>query len=319
MTSLLTLASAAPQSALDPAGPYAGAIARLWWIFFITLSAIYVVVALFILTATFRRRASGESSDRRLTIAVSSAVGVTVTILFAFLFFSTSTGNALTSTNGKAPLKITVKAQQWWWSVQYEGADASRMITTANEIYLPVGRPAEVKLKSNDVIHSLWIPNLQGKRDLIPGHDSSFFIQADRAGKWEGQCAEFCGLQHAKMRLDVTAIPEAEFAKWVDAQLKPAVSPKSKDEQRGQQVFLSEGCPLCHAIGGTDAGGRSGPDLTHVASRRTLAAGAIPNTRGHLAGWILDPQGVKPGTNMPTNPLPPDDLNALLAYLRSLK
>lgn len=305
------------QSALDPAGPYSTAIADLWWIFFGVCAIVWVLVVAFMLVATFRGRR--DASERRLTLVIGVAAGVTVSILFVLLFLSTSTGNSLMTMGPKQPLMIHVTGQQWWWAVEYKDPTPVRQFASANEIYVPVGRPVHLVLKSRDVIHSFWIPNLHGKRDLIPGHTSSFVIQADRPGTYEGQCAEFCGLQHAKMRLSLTAVPEAEFIRWADSQRRAAKPPSTPLELRGQQVFLAGTCAMCHAISGTPAKGRSAPDLTHVGSRRMLAANSIPNAIGHMAGWIVDPQSIKPGNNMPSNPLPSDDLEALVAYLQSLK
>jgi cytochrome c oxidase subunit 2 len=175
-----------------------------------------------------------------------------------------------------------------------------------------------LSLTSADVIHSLWVPLLHGKRDLIPAYGRRLRIQADQPGIYGGQCAEFCGYQHAKMRILVIAEPSEVFAKWQQAQREPARAPSRDDERRGQQVFLAGSCVLCHAIQGTPAGGKVAPDLTHLASRRTIAACAAPNTAGHLAGWVLDPQRIKPGAKMPANRMNAEDLLNLLAYLRSL-
>jgi cytochrome c oxidase subunit 2 len=192
-------------------------------------------------------------------------------------------------------------------------------VRTANEIHVPVGRPVAIDLKSRDVIHSFWVPNLHGKMDAIPGRVTNTWLQADSPGVWRGQCAEFCGLQHAHMALTVVAHPAHEFEQWLSAQREPATQPTEEIALRGQQVFLSGPCMMCHTIRGTPALSAFGPDLTHVASRRTLAAGTIPNTRGHLAGWILDPQVIKPGTRMPPTALGSEDLQALLAYLERLR
>ena len=181
-----------------------------------------------------------------------------------------------------------------------------------------MGRPVELLLTSADVIHSLWVPELHGKRDLIPAYGRRLRIQADHAGIYRGQCAEFCGYQHAKMGLLIIAEPEPVFAAWQNVQRQSARTPSNELEARGQQVFLSGTCVMCHTVQGTPAGGKVAPDLTHLAGRRTLASGTLPNTRGDLAAWILDPQTIKPGTNMPANPMSPQDLEALLAYLRSL-
>ena len=175
------------------------------------------------------------------------------------------------------------------------------------------------KVTSHDVIHSFWVPNLHGKRDLVPGYVTAIWMQADRSGIYRGQCAEFCGRQHAHMAFEIVAESEADFERWLDAQRRLAVEPQTDAEQRGREVFLARRCSTCHTIRGTGAFATVGPDLTHVASREALAAGTIPNTRGHLAGWIVNPQTIKPGTAMPSNLLPADDLHALMAYLEILR
>jgi cytochrome c oxidase subunit 2 len=203
--------------------------------------------------------------------------------------------------------------------VQYLDPVASQRVTTANEIHIPVGRPVVLTLKSHDVIHSLWVPNLAGKKDLIPGHETTLALRADRPGRYRGQCAEFCGYQHGKMGLLVIAEPPETFAAWLEAQRRTPPPPTDPLPQRGQQVFLAGTCAMCHAIQGTSAFGRVAPDLTHIASRPTLAAATLPNRPGYRAGWIVDSQSLKPGNHMPPNPLNPPDLQALLAYLESLK
>ncbi len=172
---------------------------------------------------------------------------------------------------------------------------------------------------SNDVIHSFWVPNLHGKRDLIPSRVSTEWIEADRPGRFRGQCAEFCGTQHAHMALWVIAEPPAQFEAWMGRQLQPAVEPTSPDLEHGRQVFLNNACVFCHHIGGTTAAGQVAPDLTHLASRLTIAAGTLPNTKGNLAGWIADPQQIKPGNHMATLGLPAGDLQPLVDYLESLE
>ncbi|HEY0995954.1 MAG TPA: c-type cytochrome, partial [Gemmatimonadaceae bacterium] len=184
---------------------------------------------------------------------------------------------------------------------------------------IPVGEPVVLELESSDVIHSLWIPRLNGKVDLVPMHRNRLHLRADSAGRYLGECAEFCGHQHANMRLEIVAEPRADFERWYRAQLGTPAQPTDSLRRVGQGVFLGKGCPVCHNIAGTPASARSGPDLSHLASRRMIAAGTLPNTRGNLAGWILDPQGIKPGTKMPANQLLPSELEALLAYLESLR
>jgi cytochrome c oxidase subunit 2 len=323
------------QSALDPAGPQAGRIRGLWWLMLYTLTAVFLIVMCLLLVAAFRHRKprGGEMVDdapetkpnakreRRLSRSVKGGVGVTIVILFVLLVSSFLTGRSLYSiaSTGDNALTIEVTGHQWWWEVKYVNKTPSQIVTTANEIHIPVGRPVLFKLTSQDVIHSFWIPNLHGKTDLIPGHVAATWIRADRTGTYRGQCAEFCGHQHAHMAFTVVVESAEQFKAWYEAQLHPAIQPSTPEQARGQQVFLTSPCVMCHKIQGTDAGGAVGPDLTHIASRPTIAAGTLDNTRDHLAGWVVDSQQIKPGNRMPQNNLEPQDLQALLDYLQSLK
>jgi cytochrome c oxidase subunit 2 len=315
------------HSALHSGGPQAGRIEGLWWLMFWVCTAVFVLVMAALAAALTRRRPveSGlpgpipPESHRRMTRVVAGAVGVTVLILFGLLVASVSTGRAIASLSApKAPI-VKVTGYQWWWEVEYVDAVPGRRLTTANEIHIPAGEPVLVQLAANDVIHSFWVPNLHGKRDMIPGHDAEIWIQADRPGVYRGQCAEFCGHQHAHMGFLVIAQPREAYDAWYESQLQPAALPATPLQQRGRQLVETLPCALCHNLQGTDASGRTGPDLTHLASRRTLAAGTLPNTPGNLAGWILDPQTLKPGNHMPANAMASQDLEALLAYLGSLK
>jgi cytochrome c oxidase subunit II len=321
------------HSAFNSAGPQARRIEGLWWLFFWVSVVVYVVSMTFVLTAMWRKCQDARrdvpdapvvrpepQGERRLTIAVGTGVVITVVILFVLLLGDFITGRALHSlANAPGPLVIRLTGHQWWWELQYLDATTSNVFTTANELHVPVGRAVKIELNSNDVIHSFWVPNLHGKKDMIPGHPTSIYLQADRAGTYEGQCAEFCGYQHAKMRLLVIAEPEDQFNIWLSSQRQPAFDPTADVRRRGQEVFLGSTCIMCHTIRGTHAGSRVGPDLTHLASRQTIAAGSLPNVRGHLAGWVLDPQKIKPGARMPQNPLEAQDLHSLLEYLSSLK
>jgi cytochrome c oxidase subunit 2 len=192
-------------------------------------------------------------------------------------------------------------------------------VKLANEIHVPVGERVTLELESADVIHSFWAPNLHGKTDLIPGQVNRTTLRVDKEGAYRGQCAEYCGTQHAHMAFWVVAEPKEKFEAWLAAQRKPAPEPADATLAKGREVFLAAPCAMCHAIQGTPAHASVAPDLTHVATRRTLGAGTIPNTTGHLAGWVVDSHGIKPGNQMPPNPMDSDDLQALLAYLGSLK
>jgi cytochrome c oxidase subunit 2 len=219
----------------------------------------------------------------------------------------------------KNPITIQITGHQWWWEVIYPSPQADQTVTTANEIHVPVGKPVVILTNSYDVIHSFWPPNVNGKRDLLPGYSSAMWFQIDQAGVYHGQCAEFCGLQHAHMGFSIIAEPDNVFEAWKAQQLKPAPEPTQADAKHGREVFLTHACLMCHTIRGTDAGSRVGPDLTHLAGRAMIAAETLPNTRGALAGWIVDPQRIKPGNKMTPNPLAPDDLQDLITYLGTLQ
>jgi cytochrome c oxidase subunit 2 len=312
------------QSVLSPAGPHAALIRdALWHPMYAAALVTFVLVVAALVWAVVRRRRAERSEDgppeRRLGLAVGAATLVTTLVLFAVLVLSTTTGRAITATPGHEAIQVRVTGHQWWWEVQYRDSLAQHWVTTANEIHVPVGRPVVVELLSTDVIHSFWPPSLSGKRDLIPGRENSLWLQADSAGVYRGQCAEFCGHQHAKMGFLVVAEPPDSFVRWLGQQRDTAVTPTDSLALRGQEVFLGASCPMCHSIAGTPAGSRVGPDLTHLAGRRTLAAGTLPNTRGNLAGWITNPQAFKPGAKMPSNAFTAADLQALLAYLETLR
>ncbi len=328
MTLLLQQALQVPGrlSALAPTGPEAILIRDwLWRPMYATALVTYVLVVGALLWAAFRRRSAPaeegapEGPKRRLGLGVGIATAVTTVVLFVFLVATMQVSRATTTGPGPNPIRIRVTGHQWWWEVEYRDARQDQWFTTANELHLPVGRPAELELVSPDVIHSFWAPNIHTKLDLIPGHENLMRFQADSAGVFRGQCAEFCGAQHGKMAFQVVAQPPDSFAAWESRQRQPAPEPADSLARRGRDVFMGGSCPLCHTVQGTGAGGRLGPDLTHLAGRRTIAAGTLPNTRGALAGWIVNPQGVKPGAKMPPNPLSPDDLQAILAYLETLK
>jgi cytochrome c oxidase subunit 2 len=220
---------------------------------------------------------------------------------------------------GHEKLSLTITANQWWWDVQYNSADASKTLRTANELHLPVGVPVRIRLQSNDVIHSFWVPSLTGKQDLIPGRENDITITPEKVGIYRGQCAEFCGTQHAHMALVVNVDSYADFIKWWEHQLQPAPAPASPLAQAGYAYVTSGPCSSCHNIGGTPASGRIAPDLTHLASRRSIAAGTMPMSEGNLYGWVADPQSIKPGNKMPTIGLEPNQLHAVVAYLETLK
>ena len=308
------------QSIIHPAGVQAARVAHLWWVMFWVCAIVWCLVAAAATIAMVRgRRGTSTTSDARLGRSVAVAGGLSLVALLGLLFQSVVTGRALDSLRSPEALRIQVTGNQWWWDVQYVHAVPSLRVTTANEVHIPVGRAIRFDLLSTDVIHSLWIPNLQGKIDLVPGRLNELWLRADRPGVFRGQCAEYCGLQHAKMAFVVVAEPPDDFERWLAANRAPAPVPSTPEQQRGRDIVERGPCAMCHNITGTSAGGRTAPDLTHLASRRTIAAGTLPNTKGHLAGWIADPQQIKPGNRMPPTGLTGEELQAVLAYLEILK
>jgi cytochrome c oxidase subunit II len=214
---------------------------------------------------------------------------------------------------------VRVTGNQWWWNVEYLDEQGKRVIRTANELHLPVDVPVRLALNSNDVIHSFWVPNFAGKQDLIPGRKTDLIVLARKTGLFRGQCAEFCGTQHTHMALDVTVESKADFARWAAAQKRVAFAPQTPLELAGYNYVTTRECSVCHNIAGTKANANVAPDLTHVASRRSIAAGTLPMSRGNLYGWIADPQSQKPGSHMPTIGLEASELHAVVAYLERLK
>jgi len=315
------------QSSLNAAGDQANSISHLWWIFCAVMSVIYTLVVLFAVIAVSRRTGEPDTpilspnpkGERRLTIALGGFVGVTAAILLYFMVSDFAAGRDMRTLSDPNPLRILIKGHQWWWEVQYENDVSSNIVVTANEIHLPEGKAVQFDLQASDVIHSFWSPNFDGKKDLVPGHPTSLWFRPTRTGTFYGQCAEFCGLQHAHMRFTVVVEKPDAFQKWLTAQSQIAPSPATDLQKHGQQVFLHGTCIMCHTIAGTPARGTLGPDLTHLAGRQMIGAGTIPNTRGHLGGWILDAPRIKPGVRMPQNVLSPADFQALLAYLETLK
>jgi cytochrome c oxidase subunit 2 len=301
--------------ALLPAGLHASAIAELFWIFVGVATAVYLIVIGFLVFALRRR----DSANVRVALrTVGIGMAITSVVLVGLAVGDFFVGRTLAAVP-KDPLRIRVTAHQWWWELEYVDAEPSRRLHTANELHVPVGRPVELEMTADDVIHSFWVPSLQGKKDLLPGYTTTLVFVAARAGRFEGQCAEFCGFQHAHMSVEVVAHDAREFERWYDAQLSPAAEPATPDAMRGREVFLASTCVMCHNISGTDASAVVGPDLTHIASRRQIGAGTVINEPAQLASWIRNPQALKPGAHMPATDLTGDDLAALTDYLSGLR
>jgi cytochrome c oxidase subunit 2 len=310
----------AAQSVLDQAGPFSAHIAQLFWVFVGIAVVVYVAVAGFVIHALRRRKAAQPASGNSPVAlrAIATAVGLTAIVLLGLGITDFLAGRALVRAADGA-MRVRVTAHQWWWEIEYLDGVPSQRVRTANELHIPVGRPVALELGSNDVIHSFWVPSLQGKKDLLPGYTTSLQLIASRPGVYRGECAEFCGFQHAHMSISVHAHEPADYTQWQDAQRRAAREPAGALQKRGREVFMGASCPQCHTVRGTDAGAVLGPDLTHVASRAEIAAGTLPNNPANLAAWIADPQRLKPGTRMPSTPLSSADSGALVAYLASLR
>lgn len=301
------------QSALDPRGPAAAEIARLSWVMFGGATLVTMLVTVLLLRALMRSRPRPVSE--RLFI-IAGGIILPVVTLTALLAWSHRIGNRIEAMPDDR-LVVEVTGLMWWWQFRY--LDANGDAVTANELHLPVGRPVELRLQSADVIHTFWVPNLAGKRDLIPGKTNRLMMQAGRAGVFRGQCNEFCGDQHALMAMLVIAQPPSEFDRWLERQRQPARLPESEPERRGHQAFMQAGCADCHRIRGTAANGDTAPDLTHFGSRRTIAAATLNNSYGNLQSWIASAQHIKPENRMPDSPLDGPTLHALATYLGSLE
>jgi cytochrome c oxidase subunit II len=304
------------QSALHPAGPAAREIAWLWWYLFGILTAVFAGTMLLLLLALVlprRDKAGPPGGDVKFVVVAGIVVPAAILVALLILSLRSTIALRLPETN----LTINVIGHQWWWEVEYP----QHGVISANEVYIPVGEPVRLKLTSADVIHSLWVPNLTSKMDLLPRRMNTFWIQADHAGTWRGQCAEYCGLQHARMALRVVALEREDFDAWIAERQRPVREPDTDLLRRGRDVYFSEpaACYACHAIRGTEAQANHGPDLTHIASRLTLGAGQIANTRDLLARWIVDSHEFKPGNRMPPTEIEPDELDALVEYLMTLE
>jgi cytochrome c oxidase subunit 2 len=300
------------QSALDPHGPESAGIAEIATVLALGGGAIFaVVVALTVLALVAPRPwLAGRG------LVIGGGIVFPVIVLSMLLGYTLLVAPRL-SERAEAEVVVELVGQQWWWRVNYLDARGETEFTTANEIHIPVGRVVEFRLRSADVLHSFWVPALAGKLDLIPGKDNRLRLAADRAGTFRGQCAEYCGGPHAQMALFVVAEDPSRFDAWRAAQRCP--QPEVAGVARGRSVFLSH-CIACHTVRGTRAEGRSGPDLTHFASRISLGAGLLPNRAANVAGWIGSSQHLKPGNLMPEfRTLDPDELHALVAYLGSLE
>jgi cytochrome c oxidase subunit 2 len=318
------MATAAPMAYWSTAGPAGDPVTRLGWGLGIASLGVIAVIGLLLLAGLLRRRGAPARAD---ALAVREdaggmawiyiGVGISTALLLGFVVWTLGVLNAV-AMPARAALTVQVQASQWWWSARYEDADAGRIFTTANELHIPTGRPVKLVLQSTDVIHSFWVPRLAGKNDVIPGQTNVTWIQADRPGRYRGQCGEYCGAQHAHMALWVVADAPEAWARWADAQRTPAAAPVDALAQQGLGTFQSH-CAACHTVRGSGAGGILGPELTHLMSRETIGAGLLANTPGNLSAWVSNAPGLKPGTRMPATMLSGPELRALTAYLETLR
>jgi cytochrome c oxidase subunit II len=309
--------------AFRPEGTSARELNVLFWVLVIAGGAVFVgVMITLVLAARGANRRDDDEPDearqrherRSSRLVIGGGVVLPVVVLVPLTIMMLVVGNRLSPRLGDA-YEIDVIGHQFWWEVVYPDAG----VVTANEIHIPTNTRIRVNLATADVIHSFWVPQLAGKIDMIPGETTEVLIDADRPGTFIGQCAEFCGVQHARMRFLVIAQPPEEFEQWLVEQAADAAQPETDAARRGAEVFVEVGCAACHAVRGTDATGVVGPDLTHLASRQSLGALTLANRRGQLAGWITDPQAAKPGNLMPPTPLSSEQLLDLLAYLEGLQ
>ncbi|WP_230530876.1 cytochrome c oxidase subunit II [Microvirga roseola] len=325
----ISAASAQPSAILDRAlmwiqstmvtyGPSAGAIETLSWIMFIGGTLIFLLVLGLTAFAMFARPERRRWMTNR-TFIISLGIVFPVVTLTALLIYGLILNRTIVT--GEPPaLRIEVVGERWWWRVHYVDAEGEIRLVSANEIRIPTGRPIEFVLKTQDVIHSFWVPSLAGKLDMIPGDVNVTRFSADRPGIYRGQCAEYCGEQHALMAFYVVAMPQAEFDAWYAVEAGPALEPTIPFIARGRELFIENGCGACHTVRGTPADGVIGPDLTHIGSRLSIAAGTYPNNIGTLAGWISSAQHLKPDNLMPSfGNLQGEELRAIAAYLESLK
>ncbi|CAN5699402.1 cytochrome c oxidase subunit II [soil metagenome] len=315
---------------LQPAGEAARQIAGMWWAMFWLGTAAFVVFLVLLAAGLLRRRhhTDEEAASRlreggtdRPSRAWIVGGGVVQPLLLVIVVFALTllAMRAIPDSAGEDALRIDITSHQWWYEVTYPDLE----VTTANQMYIPVGQPVKLTLRSADVIHSFWVPQLAGKLDMLPDGPSTLVIQADEAGEYQGLCAEFCGIQHTRMGFVAVAVEGEVFDSWVQQQAEPAVEPTDDTAARGQEVFVQANCMQCHTIEGADFDApftdTEGPVLTHFASRASIGAGTTDNTAEDLASWITDPHAVKEGVKMPATDLDADELEALVTYLQGLQ
>jgi cytochrome c oxidase subunit 2 len=302
-------------------GPASTPTMVLGWVFTAVMAAVFVIVALLLAGALFRKRtvenpwSIGRENEGMRWIYIGT--GISTAILFALVLYMLVTLNTVANPTRAPALTVTVTGYDWWWKVEYEDGEPAHRFVTANEIHIPVGQPVLVELKSADVIHAFWAPMLAGKTQMIPGQINRQWLEADAEGVYRGQCVQYCGLQHAHMGFEIVAQSPAAFRAWQDAQRKAAAPASAPDAKAGQELFI-ERCSGCHSVRGIGATGAHAPDLTHLNSRRLIAAGLLTNTPEQRVRWITHVQELKPGARMPSFELPPGEITALSAFLSTL-
>ena len=298
---------------LDPAGPFAQPLSDLSWLLFVVMFAVLAVVIGFTLLALFAGRSVRKWVGSRWLV-IAGGLAFPAIVVSALFVWSIGITDKVMARSEPGDLRIRVTGEMWWWRVHYLDGDHV-LFETANEIRIPVGQTVAFELGSNDVIHAFWIPQLGGKMDMIPGRTNLLRIQADRAGVYRGQCVEYCGSAHALMALEVVAQSPADFDAWAERQAQPAAGAGA-----GWDLFAQSGCGACHTVRGTEANGLLGPDLTHIAARRTLASGILPNDPETLRSFVRHPRALKPGIRMPGyDRLSEADIDAIATWLETLQ
>lgn len=304
-------------SVLSPAGVQAGALAEVSWVLIIGAGVLFVLMMVLLTLALRRRTAEPRGSLHRPILIIG--IGFPTAVLTALLLYGTARTAGLDHSLARPDMVVTVTGRLWWWELRYRDPASGREIVSANELRIPVGRQVQLGLRSDDVVHSLWVPELGGKRDLVPGRVNQLVVTATRPGRYRGQCAEFCGEQHARMALHVLAMPADEFDAWLARQREPARS-SLPEVAAGRAAFEQHGCAACHSVDPQERVATRGPNLAHVASRSHLASGLLPNEPGAFKRWLVGVQALKPGALMPSYAhLDPGALDALSLYLESLE
>ena len=309
------------QSIVAPRSHQTSLIALLWW-WMLGASVVVFAGAVGLLTiAWFRRRTPGlPLFGRREEVAGGMVIGFGIVIPLVVLVALFAASDLYVNRFSEAPaasstrLTVDIIGHQWWWEVRYPGTEA----VTANEVHIPIDTRVNVVASTADVIHSLWVPRLARKIDMIPGRQNRILLDTPDPGTYVGQCSEFCGLQHAHMRMTVIAEAPRAFHAWLTNMARPAPAPTTAREREGERLFMSRGCAGCHQLRGTEAHGEIGPDLTHLATRKTLAALTIPNTPAELSAWVRDPQAIKPGNHMPDLGLSGVEVEKIASFLEAL-